>query len=170
MSHDYDPSWDYPVIELEDVRDIDEAVKARIREVIQRATEQLAPAMGLDEGFEAFFVEPLGLSSIDRADTTTTVAVYCNGTGSRPVVGFDLTEMQDVCEEEGLCLVQQFELSLAHELGHGYQERAGLGDDHAHGFDEDDAEAFGIAWADHKEIELWRLDPEIDRPALKAKP
>lgn len=168
MSHDYQASWDYPVIELEDVIGIDEAVKARIREVIQLATDQLAPAMGLDEGFEAFFVEPLGLSSIDRADTT--VAVYCNGTGSRPVIGFDLSEMQCICEEEGLCLVQQFELSLAHELGHGYQERAGLDDEHAHGFDEDDAEAFGIAWADRKEICPWLLDPEVARPGTKSKP
>lgn len=97
------------------------------------------------------------------------VAVYCNGTSSRPVIGIDLYLLKLVSEDENLNWLHQFELSLAHELGHAYQETLGLDHEDEHGFDEDDAEAFGIAWADHKEVSLWLLDPEVPRP-ISPKP
>lgn len=184
MSHDYDPCWDYPVIELDDVQGLNEFVKKRVNDIIAEAEYTLAPAMGLKEGFDVFFVEPMGLSSFSQLKSA--VAVYCNGTSSRPVIGFDLTHMAEVCEEDGIDLVKQIEVSLAHELGHAYQEAAGV--DHHHGndadggdddndaayshsadlpaFDEDAAETFGRNWADFREIELWRLNPSLPNPNI----
>lgn len=161
MSHDYDPNWDYPCIELQEIEDLTPCDRVEIERVIERAKQELAPAMGFDEGFEVFFAEYLGRSSGDPADFP--VAVYCNGTSSRPVVGFDLALMRDVCVQEGLGLSRQFELSLAHELGHAYQEACGQDHEHEDGFDEDDAEQFGVLWADFREIQLWRLNPELPR-------
>jgi len=162
MSHDYDPNWDYPCIELDAVEDLTDADREGILQCIERAKKDLAPVMGFTEGFEVFFTEQMGLSS--PQEDRTGVAVYCNGTNSRPVVGFDLWHMKEVCDEEGLGLVHQFELSLAHELGHAYQESCGLDHEHDAGFDEDDAEQFGVNWADYRVIELWRLNPDLPRP------
>lgn len=164
MSHDYDPNWDYPCVDLHAITVLNDLERQGISNAIRLAAEKLAPVLGFDEGFEVFFVEPLGLSNVQSDDIA--VAVYCNGTQSRPVVGFDLASMHEVCMEEGLGLVHQFELSLAHELGHAYQEACGLGHDHAAGFDEDSAEQFGIEWVDFRRIDLGLLNP----PARSARP
>lgn len=105
--------------------------------IIERARSDLAPALGFkgESTFEVFFSEYMGLHGDMGSEV---VAVYCNGTSSRPII----------------------EISLAHELGHAYQESLGLDYEHAHGFNEDDAEDFGVTWADYKEIRLWLLDPE----------
>ena len=163
MSHDYDPSWDYPVIELSEVVDMSDLERKSVRDIIARVRRDLSPALGFtdESDFEVFFSEYMGLHGEAGSEV---LAVYCNGTSSRPVVGFDLQLIRDSAEEEGLNWLHQFELSLAHELGHAYQESMGLDDDHEHGFDEDDAEAFGVAWADLKEIHIWLLNPELDRP------
>jgi hypothetical protein len=165
VSHDYQPSWDYPCIELQDIDGLSDSERAAIEQVIERAKAELAPAMGFGEGFEVFFAEALGLDADTREPS---VAVYCNGTNSRPVVGFDLASMREVCKDEGLGLVHQFEVSLAHELGHAYQESCGFDHEHERGFDEDTAEEFGVLWADYRVIELWRLNPELPRPAPKT--
>lgn len=161
MSHDYQPSWDYPCIELKEIEELTVSEREGIERAIELANQKLVPAMGFTEGIQVFFAESLGLSRINRE---TSVAVYCNGTSSLPVVGFDLSHMRAICEEEGLNLVHQFEISLAHELGHAYQEACGLDDEHDDGFNEDNAEQFGIRWVDFREIELWRLNPEKSRP------
>lgn len=161
MSHDYDPSWDYPAIELDEIENISEVEKTSIVSVIERVRKDLAPALGDAEfcDFEAFFVDVEGLDH-------GRVAVYANGTASRPVMGFDLVLMKRHCEEHGLDLTHQFELSLAHELGHAYQESCGLDHDHeVGGFDEDDAEGFGRIWADRGVIDLRLLDPDAAPPS-----
>ena len=162
MSHDYDPNWDYPCIELHDIEVLSASDRVAIGRVIDFAVQQLVPAMGFDEGIEVFYAESLGLANVGGKDAV--VAVYCNGTSSRPVVGFDLACMREICEQERLGFVHQFELSLAHELGHAYQDACGQDREHKNGFDEDDAEQFGIHWADFREIQLWRLNPELPRP------
>lgn len=170
MSHDYDPSWDYPLAELSDIEDLSDADKKAIEAVILRIRSDLVPALTFNKENEivVFFSEPMGLHGAAGSEV---MAIYCNGTQSRPVVGFDLQLMRDFCSENNLNFIQQFEVSLAHELAHAYQESAGLDDDHANGFDEDDAEAFGVAWTDYREIALWLLDPEIPKPhATSLKP
>lgn len=155
MSHDYAPSWDYPVIELQDVPDLTDRqrqlIAAAIEEFMDPATGQsrgLARAMGFEE-IEIFFVEPLGLSTGQQINEGHgAVAIYCSGTSSRPVVGFDLVEMDLVCQEEGLSLAHEFRISVAHELAHAYQESLGMDHEHEQGFDEDDAESFARQWAD----------------------
>ena len=163
MSHDYDPNWDYPCIELQQIEELTPSDRIEIERVIERARQELAPVMGFDEGFEVFFAEYLGRSSGDPADLP--VAVYCNGTSSRPVIGFDLSAMREVCVQEGLGLVHQLDLSLAHELAHAYQEACGLDHEHEDGFDEHDAEQFGVLWADFREVRLCLLNPELPRSA-----
>lgn len=164
MSHDYDANWDYEAVDLDDVEDIGTAIKLQIVAVVAKVREKLAPLIGDAEfcSFEVFFVQEMGLHH-DVGDEN--VAIYVNGTASRPVVGFDLALMARCCEAEGLNLVHQFELSLAHELGHAYQESAGLGHEHGDGFHEDGAESFGIQWADRGVVELWRLDPSLHHRA-----
>lgn len=170
MSHDYDPSWDYPVVELSDLEGFSDAEKKAIETVIERVRKDLVPALTFNEKHEidVFFSEHMGLHGAAGSEV---MAIYCNGTQSRPVVGFDLQLLRDLCHEEGLNFMHQFEISLAHELGHAYQESAGLDDDHEHGFDEDDAEEFARAWVDAGEINLWVLDPAIPNPqATHPKP
>jgi hypothetical protein len=157
--HDYEPSWDYPVVDqASDLESITPAHWAGIEAAIARAQRELLPAMGMEHGFEVFYVEPLGLTSFapapGRKETGVVIAVYCNGTALRPVVGFDLESMLQVCDEEGLDLVHQFTISLAHELAHAYQDSLGMGIEDEHEFDEDDAESFAIAWADEGRIDL----------------
>jgi hypothetical protein len=161
MSHDYDPNWDYPVVELSSLDEISEADAAGILAAIELAKASLAPAMGFEQGFDVFWVEPMGLTSFKQLDTA--VAVYCSGTNSRPVVGFDLTQLKCCCQEDELSLVEQFEISLAHELAHAYQESIGQGweshhdEDSCSAFDEDEAEEFGRIWARKKQISLHLL-------------
>lgn len=161
MSHDYQPSWDYPVIELSESVGLSPSDRTAIEAVIEDVKKGLAPAMGFPE-IEVFFAEHLTLTACGDA----AVAVYCNGTASRPVVGFDLAAMGETCDEEGLSLVHQFKISIAHELGHAYQESLGLDHEHEDGFDEDDAEEFGRDWADIGEIKLWLLDPDLPKPGV----
>lgn len=152
MSHDYQPHWDYPTVELDEVQCLSAQERRDIEHVIARVRSRLVPALGFEsEEITVFFVEPDGLG-ID------TVALYCNGTSSRPVVGFDLESKKRLCQEEGLSLAHQFEVSLAHELAHAFQDSIGLGHEQVHGFDEDDAEAFGRAWADRGIIDLGLLE------------
>lgn len=161
MSHDYRPHDDYPVIELDEVIALSVPDRAAIETAIERVRHQLVPALSFaDNNVEIFFVEPMGLGGED-------VARYCNGTSSRPVVGFDLALLAQICQEEGHSLAWQFECSLAHELAHAYQESIGLDHDHEAGFDEDDAEMFGLYWAGTGLVDLELLDhalPEQELP------
>lgn len=149
--HDYEPSWDYPVVEIESLDEIDPMDRDRIGRIVSKAKSDLAPAMGF-EGFDVFFVEACGIHG------GQSVAVYCSGTSSHPVVGFDLTLMRQGCEDEAIGFLHQFEISLAHELAHAYQESIGLDHDHEDGLDEDDAETFARDWADYRSISLHLLD------------
>lgn len=155
------------MIELSEVVDLSDLERKSVEDVIARVRRDLSPALGFtgESDFEVFFSEYMGLHGEIGSKV---VAIYCNGTSSRPVVGFDLQLIRDCAEEEGLNWLHQFELSLAHELGHAYQESMGLDDDHEHGLDEDDAEDFGIAWADRREVELWRLNPELSKPRPRS--
>lgn len=119
------------------------------------------PALGFEEGFEAFFVEPLGFTHASQGDVV--LAVYCNGTSSRPVVGFDLAELKRGCKEEGLGFAHQFAISLAHELAHAYQEACGDAVEDDHGFDEDAAEIFARTWADDGIVDLALLNAEMPK-------
>ena len=156
-THDYDPAWDYVVVELASLAEIDAFERTRIGEIVSKVKADLAPALGLSD-FDVFFVEPAGIHG------GQSVAVFCSGTSSHPVVGFDLTAMKQGCEEEAISFLHQFEISLAHELAHAYQESIGLDHEHEEGFDEDDAETFARNWADWREIETWRLNPDLPRP------
>lgn len=182
MSHDYDPNWDYPVCELSDyvgLGTLSESEAAQIESEVERIRRELAPAMGFP-GVEVFFVEACGLGlaekspdaarrndAVETSDDGSVVAVYCNGTSSRPVIGIDVTLTKEICADEGADFMTQIRVSLAHELGHAYQEALGFDHENEHGFDEDDAEEFARNWADWGEISLWLLNPEIGRPGTQ---
>lgn len=156
--HDYEPSWDYPVVELDTFReDLGELVCQDIETIIKKTKEKLLPLMGF-EGAKVFFVEQCGFGA-PRQGQDPPVAVYCNGTASLPVVGLDLYSLQWFSEKYECDFLRQVEISLVHELGHAYQESCGLDDDHEDGFDEDDAEEFARDWVDTGEANLRLLDP-----------
>lgn len=151
MSHDYDPAWDYPVLELRDVPGLDEKEALCVEQILVQARRSLSPALGFEQGFEAFFVEPLGFTHGRTGPLA--LAVFCNGTSSRPVVGFDLSELKRECQELDLGFGHQFAISLAHELAHAYQEACGAEDEES-GFDEDEAELFARLWAESGQVDL----------------
>lgn len=159
MSHDYDPCWDYPVIDLDEHTDISKEDIILVKGVIERTRNNLGPQMTFfgESAFEVFFVEEMGLHA---AVDSEVFAVYCNGTSSRPVVGFDLYLIQSACEEAGESWLRQFEISLAHELAHAYQESMGAeNDDWA---DEDAAEEFARNWVDFGDVDLSLLQKPLD--------
>lgn len=137
MAHDYDPCWDYPVIDLESVL-LPAAARSAARVAVDAVVQELAPQFGFDQ-VEVFFVEAYGLSSA----AAESVGVYVSGTCSSPVVGLDLALIADVCEAECLEFSQQVSVTVAHELAHAFQESLGVFDD---GLDEDSAEAFARSW------------------------
>lgn len=151
MSHDYQPSWDYPVVELGDLNVSTEHAKA-IDLAISQAQQDLSLLFGFSD-FEVFFVEPGGLTNGHSLHDA--VAVYCNGTSSRPVIGFDVQTMLDVCNDEGLDFSKEFRTSIAHELAHAYQETLGI--EHYDHADEDEAEIFGKRWGYEDQIDLTLL-------------
>lgn len=161
--HDYDPNWDYPVIEIDDVQELTPFEKARVQEIISHVRVELAPALSLDN-FEAFFTEVCGIHGGQAH------GIYCNGTSSRPVIGFDLQLLKQSCDEHGESFTRQFEIALAHELAHAYQESLGLDHEHEDGFDEDDAEEFARNWVDWRSIDLHLIDPDHPKPGSGAKP
>lgn len=161
MSHDYEPNWDYPCIDLADVADLSASERAIVTGIVERVRRDLAPSLGFDQGFEVFYAETLGMSG----DGHGVFGIYCNGTNSRPVVGFELSLLKYECESRGLDFSHQFEVTLAHELAHAYQESCGLNHEHEGGFDEDGAEAFAVRWTDAGVIELWRLNPALVQPS-----
>ena len=162
MSHDYEPSWDYPVVDLDALiaMGVTQAEhKASIERAIESAKSALLVPMGFD-GCEVFFVEPQSFPRIPGADLEEPVqplAIYCCGTSSWPVIGIDLDSIIQEFSENMLEVLVQIRTTVAHELAHAYQESCGFYDEH--GFDEDDAEEFAREWADTGAINLWMLDP-----------
>lgn len=123
MSHDYDPSWDYPVTELNDE---DVKVLAMVQKEI---IENIMPALGF-KTFSVFFVDENGFDE-------GTVGMYIDGTNSSPVVGLDINQLKLSSDEIGIDWIDQVRATIIHELAHAYQES--LGDDN---MDEDAAETF----------------------------
>lgn len=146
--HDYDPNWDYLVCELDDVPNISAADRQEVLKLIEATKQVLLPMMGFSD-MEVFFVEPGGFGRYE--DESSRLAVYCNGTSSRPVIGLDLDAIQIGCNEMGISFLQQVEVSIAHELAHAYQETVGAED--RHDFGEDSAEEFARNWIDFREVD-----------------
>jgi len=155
--HDYQPEWDYSTIEIHEVACLNDFEKSRVLEIIADTKTQLAPALGFDD-FDVFFVEHMGLAGNGHREDA--VAIYCDGTSSRPVIGVDMELMQELCLETNGDVLTQFEVSLAHELAHAFQETLGLDHGHPNGFDEDDAERFARHWVDQREALLGVLQRE----------
>ncbi len=152
MSHDYQPSWDYPVVELQEI-DAAKDHSLEIQKAIADATQELTYLLGFEE-FEVFYVEPGGLTN--GFSLHDAVAVYCNGTSSRPVIGIDVATLAEICEHEGLDFSKEFRTCIAHELVHAYQETLGI--EHYEDEEEDEAEVFA---------KLWGYDGTIDLPRLQ---
>jgi hypothetical protein len=83
LSHDFDPSWDYPVVELDAVRGLSSEDKTRVRHAIDTLKTSLACALGFT-AIEVFFVEPMGLTAAqDMNAGRSVVAVYAQSTIGR---------------------------------------------------------------------------------------
>lgn len=159
--HDYDPSWDYPVMELAQLTDLSTSEREDVERAVNRVRSELAPSLDFvgERAFEVFYTEPFGLLT----NAQESVAVFCSGTSSRPVIGLDLVHMKQICDECSLDFYGQVCISLAHELAHAYQEAAGVAhEDEA--FDEDAAETFARDWADLGKVQLDLLDPTEQVP------
>lgn len=161
MSHDYDPNWDYPVVEIDHpCLELSDSTQTALKKCITEARESLLPLMNFSEGMDVFFVEPGGLG-------LGVIAIYCIGTYSKPVVGFDIDAIQSLCKEEGMGFITQFELSLSHELGHAYQESVGLNENHKRGFNEEDAEEFARCWVDEGVVRVDVLSSKLKKVSPK---
>ena len=156
MSHDYSPDWDYPVEELTSFTCLSEAEKQIVNDVVDRVKDELATQMGFEEGLEVFFVARGGLG-----DQGNRVGLFCSGTSSRPVLGVDLELLKSSCLEKDASFEQELTVTLAHEMGHAYQESVGLEMHDAQDSHEDEAEAFARIWADTGVLRL-DLFQEVD--------
>lgn len=117
--HDFEPASEYEVVDLKDL--VDEDTQVLIRDVLQKAKDELCPVMGFANGFQVFCVSPGSLS--DHHEDA--FAVYCNGTSSRPVIGLDIFMLQLEATRLSLDLQTQLQITVAHELGHAYHETIG---------------------------------------------
>lgn len=163
--HDYDPNWDYLVCELNDVDSLDDATRAGVQRIIDDVSEKLLPQMGFEK-MQVFFVEPGGFGV--NENSTSPVAIYCNGTSSEPVIGLDLYAILDICKEMDEPIFRHVEVSIVHELGHAYQEAMGA-EDHDD-FEEDDAEEFARHWVDFREVDLTILQSNLPTHAVGMVP
>lgn len=149
MSHDYSPDWDYPVEELTSFTCLSAAEKQIVSDVVERVRDELASQMGFDEGLEVFFVANGGLG-----EQGNRVGLFCSGTSSRPVLGVDLELLKASCLEKNASFEQEMTVTLAHELGHAYQESMGLDMHDAQDSHEDETEEFARIWADSGVVRL----------------
>jgi hypothetical protein len=143
--HDYEPSWDYPVVELGQVN-IEGEQRDAYERVMREVHATLLPALGIS-AIEVFHVEACGLTTAHSEHAC--FALYCSGTSSRPVIGLDLAMLSECCDENDCDFTYELRVTLAHELAHAHQETLGVefiaDDDH----DELEAaaEEFGREWA-----------------------
>lgn len=112
MSHDYDPNWDYVVIEAdaEDKHVIDSAIAEMKKEIL--------PVLGLNS-FSVFIAEPLSFHEGES------VGIYINGTSSSPVIGIDIETLRDFSARCGVDWIDQLRATMIHELAHAYEEATG---------------------------------------------
>lgn len=129
--HDYDPTWDYEVLEDRPGG----ALGLLLDEVEAAARGEILPALGMP-GMDLFLAAEGGLGE-------GALGRYIDGTSTWPVIGLDLAALEERCGREGLDLRHEIRATVAHELAHAWQEAAGL-DDSEH---EDEAEEFGQVWA-----------------------
>jgi len=120
--HDFDPAWEYEALGLGEAPDI-EMILALEGPRLQR---EIARTDHLN-GFEVFLY---------RKPETQEVGSYMNGTTGLTVLGIECENLRKACDESGKELVFGVVTTVAHELGHGLQEDAGLE------LDEDTAELF----------------------------
>jgi len=129
--HDYDPEWDYDVVEMEDRdREMVEAIGDRVR-------GEILPVLGFE-----------GCSIFAANLPDQCVAIYISGTAPFPVLGIDCARMLAVCEEEGLAIQTELAVSIAHEIAHGHQEMCGIDLSQHEDETEDAAERFARDWVD----------------------
>lgn len=148
MSHDYDPSWDYEVIELGDEDSLTAQDKGGISDVIVHTRETLEKKFGFEEPCKVFFAK----------DLRGAVAVFIDGTSGQPILGFDVASMNQVCEEEGLGFVHQFQISLANVMAHAYMESVAGSSEEEKEARSQAAEEFARDWADYRDDSLEVLD------------
>lgn len=145
--HDYLPEHDHEVI---DAPGGDLGAALARAEAAARA--ELLPALGLP-GMDVFHVAHGGFGDV--------IALYCDGTSSWPVVGLDASAIEDGCLDHGLDLETQLRASIAHELGHAYQEALGLGYEDR----EEPAEEFARVWAMEGRVDVSLLSGASPSPA-----
>lgn len=165
MGRAYQPAWDYPVVELDELDGIDPTEMAAVRRAIAQAGSELAPGLGIEPA-QVFFVERGGLAGerVGQPEGIGVVSVFCAGTGSRPFIGLDLQLMKTVCADEWLDLLHEVRTSLALEMAHAWMEV------HVEELelpfareDEDAAVAFARDWALGLGIVFAHLDPLLPR-------
>ena len=151
MSHDYEPHWDYPVIE--DISELDNLSKndlSLLHACVAKAQALNGP-LGFEQPLEVFFT---GQDGFDE----DIVGVYCQGTSSRPIIVIDPTAIRERCDSDS-DFVRELLTTIGHEAGHAYQDQYG-GLAHEEGI-EDDAEAFGREWAESGAVNIELLDKSI---------
>ena len=121
--HDYDPAWDYAVVEpTEEVKEETDRIQAELM-------RDLIPQL---EGFDSF--------SVAYAEDLTSLGIYADGTSSAPVIVLDAHNILESVDEFGVGLDTAIETTIVHELGHAVQEAQGRE------YDEDEAEGLAHSY------------------------
>lgn len=140
-SYTIDTLADHPFLEQTQV--------IALREIAQRAEQTLVVELGFTDGIHLFFTEPGELSPSTSSDLV--VAQYEIGTEEKPLVEIDIYLLIAQANQVGNNYLNEFKISLAHELAHAWQDREGvLGQPEA----EDNAEEFGRRWCYTSQADL----------------
>ena len=129
--HDYDPNWDYDVIE------ITKEIQQITQEIIKDLSSNLLPKLNIPS-IEVHFVK-----NINR------LGKYIDGTYSKPVVVLDIKNIQKAMKQYNVDIKIAIETTITHELGHAMQEKLGIPSN------EKQAEELAHQWYHNKEIPDW---------------
>lgn len=113
VNHDYNPEWDYELIEKNHFN----SDRTFFEEII-RTAEKVSKDLQEDGrvGFELFFVVKNNL------DSGESVGMYISGTASSPVIAIDPYSLKEASVEHGLNLQDQVKATIAHEIAHSIEE------------------------------------------------
>lgn len=156
MSHDYQPEWDYDVIELSDIASLSAKDRENIEKIVSDTTNVLGKAFEFQESCEVFYFQ--------TKDADDPISVFANGTSSRPVLGLNIELIKSICDHEDLGFLHQVEISLVNVMAHAYMETISEDSGPSREARISAAEEFARDWADYRCTDL----PLLHRAAYRS--
>jgi hypothetical protein len=129
--HDYDPNWDYNVIE------ITKEIQQITQEIVKDLSSNLFPKLNV-HNIDVHFVK-----NINR------LGKYISGTSSKPVIVLDINNIKKAVKEHNVDIKTAIETTIIHELGHAMQEIFQIPSN------EKQAEELAYQWHYNKKVPDW---------------